>query len=291
VTAPEIQAGARLSALVDALAREERIDRVSGPVGDAVRRALDRQPLKDLLSGTWLGHPLHPMLTDLPIGFWTSSFVLDLLGGRRSRAAATRLVGWGVLSALPAAATGAADWGDTTGVARRIGLVHAAANSTALGCYLASWRARRRGRHALGVLLGIAGATAATVGGHLGGHLLTMVGVGVDRSAFPRPPQEWTPTLPVAQVTDAPQRVLAGEAPVVVLRDPDTGGLAVLDARCPHRGGPMDEGEVRDGCLVCPWHGSEFRVRDGRLERGPATTDLPAYEHEVRDGVVGVRDR
>ena len=124
--------GAWLLDRVSALGADERLDRLSGPIGDAVRRALDRQPLKDLLSGTWLGHPLHPLLTDLPIGFWTSAFTLDLLGGRDARRAATRLVAWGVLSALPTAASGAADWGDTTGPDRRIGLVHAAANSTAL---------------------------------------------------------------------------------------------------------------------------------------------------------------
>jgi nitrite reductase/ring-hydroxylating ferredoxin subunit len=260
---------------------------VSDPIGDAVRAALARQPLKDLLSGTWLGHPLHPLLTDLPIGFWTSAFTLDLLGGRHSRRAATRLVAWGVLTAIPTAASGAADWGDTTDRDRRIGFVHAAANSTALACYAASWLARRRGRHTGGVLLGFAGATAATVGGFLGGHLLQTLGVGVDRTAHRRPPQGWTRVAALDDITDEPRRFVVAEAPVLVFRS--RGALVALDARCPHRGAPMEEATRRDGCLVCPWHGSTFREADGTLVRGPSTVPLPSYEARVRGDDVEVR--
>jgi nitrite reductase/ring-hydroxylating ferredoxin subunit/uncharacterized membrane protein len=281
--------GRLMARAADALAGDERLDTLAGPAGDVVRDALDRQPLKDVLSGTWLGHPLHPMLTDLPIGFWTSAFTLDLVGGRGSRRAATQLVGWGVLSAVPTALSGAADWGDTTGRPRRIGLVHAAANTTALACYTASWIARRRGRHWRGVALGLAGATAATVGGYLGGHLLQSLGVGVDRSAFPKPPSTWTRVASSAEVTDEPKRAVAGEAPIVVLRH--RGAVTALDARCPHRGGPMDEGTVDYGCIVCPWHGSKFRIDDGGLVRGPSTVDLPVYECAIAGADVEVRDR
>lgn len=138
---------------------------------------------KDLLSGSWLGHTLHPMLTDLPIGFWTSSFMLDVVGGRRARPASRQLVALGVLSALPTAAAGAADWSDTDGPARRVGLVHAVSNSVALTAYAASWLARRRGQHWKGVALGMAGATAASAGGHLGGHLVLRLGTGADLTA------------------------------------------------------------------------------------------------------------
>src|SRR6187455_2868937 len=133
--ASPLYSGNAVHAAVARVEQDTRLDAPSRTVRQAVKRAVPAGPLKDFLSGTWLGHPLHPMLTDLPIGFWTSSFMLDLLGGRHSRAASTRLVAWGVLSALPTAASGAADWGDTTGPDRRIGLVHAAANSTALACY------------------------------------------------------------------------------------------------------------------------------------------------------------
>jgi nitrite reductase/ring-hydroxylating ferredoxin subunit/uncharacterized membrane protein len=278
-----------LSRAVGRLATDERLDGVAGPAGDVVRHALDRQPLKDVLSGTWLGHPLHPLLTDLPIGFWTSAFMLDLLGGKRSRRASTQLVAWGVMSAVPTAVTGAADWGDTIGPGRRIGLVHAAANSTALVCYTASWWSRVRGRHARGVALGLVGATAATVGGYLGGHLLQTLGIGVDRTVDPTPPTDWTRVAAADDVTEAPRRVLASEAPVLVMRH--HGEVIALDARCPHRGAPLDEGEVHDGCIICPWHGSQFRLDDGTLVRGPSTVDVPAYECRVTFDGVEVRAR
>jgi nitrite reductase/ring-hydroxylating ferredoxin subunit/uncharacterized membrane protein len=281
--------GQVIARAVERLGADERLDELADPTADAVRHALDRQPLKDVLSGTWIGHPLHPLLTDLPIGFWTSAFTLDLVGGRSTRRAATQLVGWGVLSAVPTALAGAADWGDTTGPARRVGLVHAAANTTALACYAASWWSRVRGRHARGVALGLAGATAATVGGYLGGHLLQTLGVGVDHTATARPPSEWTRVAAADDVTSEPRRVLAGEAPVIVLRH--GGRVVALDARCPHRGAPMDEGEVHDGCITCPWHGSVFRVDDGALVRGPSTVDLPAYEVRVGGDGVEVRAR
>jgi hypothetical protein len=127
------------------------------------------------------------MLTDLPIGFWTSAFVLDVVGGRRARDAAELLVALGVLSALPTVATGAADWSRTGERARRVGLAHAAVNASALGLYAWSWHERRRNRYVTGVTLAMLGATAATFGGLLGGHLLSRLGVGVGKvRAFPR---------------------------------------------------------------------------------------------------------
>ena len=282
-----VETGASLSRLVDRLGEESRLDAVAAPVRDRVADLLGSQPLKDVLSGTWLGHPLHPLLTDLPIGFWTSAFTLDLLGGRRSRRAATQLVAWGVLTAIPTAASGASDWSDTSGAARRVGLVHAAANTTALVCYGASWVQRVRGRHWKGVALGLAGATAATIGGYLGGHLLQSLGVGIDRTAFRAPPADWTRVASASEITDAPLCVLAGDAPVVVFRH--AGAVVALDAHCPHRGAPMAEAGVDGDVLTCPWHGSRFHLPDGVLLQGPAVTALPAYECRVVDGAVEVR--
>ena len=128
--------------------------------------------LKRALSGAWLGHPLHPALTDLPIGFWTSAWVLDIVGGKGSRDASRLLVGLGVLSAVPTAASGISDWTDLADDGkRRLGVVHASANSLAFVSYVASWTARRRGEHGRGVAWGMAGATFATVAGYLGGRL------------------------------------------------------------------------------------------------------------------------
>ena len=160
-----------LHELVERLGRIESLDAAAKPAGKAVARAVSPRRLKDVLSGSWLGHPFHPLLTDIPIGAWTSAFVLDLLGGRRSQEAADRLIGLGVLAALPTAATGASDWSDYLGEERRIGFLHAMANAAATACYGASYLARRRGSRAKGIGLSLAGAALATGGGYLGGHL------------------------------------------------------------------------------------------------------------------------
>ena len=128
-------------------------------------------PVRDALQGSWLGHPLHPALTDLPIGFWTSAWALDLIGGRRSGRAATILVGLGVASALPSAASGLVDWRDMDPRKQRVGVVHAAANATATTLYAASFVQRCRGHRARGIAVGMVAAGVATVGGYLGGHL------------------------------------------------------------------------------------------------------------------------
>ena len=269
------------------LAAEHRLDGAAGVASALVRRVLPNGSVKDALSGTWLGHPLHPMLTDLPIGFWTSAFVLDIVGGRAARPASQRLVALGVLSALPTAAAGASDWADTDGGPRRVGFVHAAANTAALLLYGASWRARRDRRHVRGVLLGFAGATAATVGGFLGGHLLQALGVGVDHTAFDDGPSDWTRACDEADVGDSPKRFDLGGVSVVLIRRGVT--VHALGATCPHRGAPMEDGAYDECTVMCPWHGSRFRLDDGALLRGPSAMPLPRYEAQVRNGAVEVR--
>lgn len=125
----------------------------------------------DLLHGMWLGHAVHPLLIQVPIGSWTSATVLDLVGGRGSRAAAQRLVATGILAAGPAAITGWAEWGPAEQRDKRVGVVHAASNIAAVGIFSASWRARRSGKHAKGVALGLVAHAAVGLGGFLGGHL------------------------------------------------------------------------------------------------------------------------
>ena len=168
----------RVDAVVLELGRDARLDAPADLLQPATRR-LAAGRAGSFLRGEWLGHALHPMLTDLPIGFWTSAFVLDLIGGQSGRRASTRLIGLGLLCALPTAASGAVEWSDIDADRpRRLGVVHAAANSVAMALYYGSWRARHRGHPARGVALGIAGALAASVGGHLGGHLAYVEGMG-----------------------------------------------------------------------------------------------------------------
>ncbi len=172
---------ATLHRVVTELGENEALDPPAQRVLDLARRAIPSDGLHDTLRGTFLGHALHPLTTDIPIGTWTSAMVLDLVGGRGTEKAARRLIGAGILASLPTAVTGAVEWADNAGErsdVRRIGVVHAAANVTALGLYSASYLARRRRRG--GRLLALAGGAALAVGGHLGGHLAYADGVGVE---------------------------------------------------------------------------------------------------------------
>jgi uncharacterized membrane protein len=156
----------------------ESLENATGldPVVRAVRPladALVAEPFRrDLLRGAWLGHALHPILTDVPIGFWTSAVVLDLVGGRGARKPAQRLIALGVVSAVPTAVTGWAEWSGTGQREQRVGVVHAVSNVVALSLFTASWRARRAHRHLTGVALGLAASSALGAGGFLGGHLV-----------------------------------------------------------------------------------------------------------------------
>jgi uncharacterized membrane protein len=178
--------------------RLEQLDRLD-PVVDvlsSVGRPLAEGSIRPVLAGQWLGHSLHPLLTDFPLGCWTSASLLDLVGGRGARTASRRLVVFGVLTALPTAATGMSDWAHTGREAQRVGVVHAACNSAALVCYSVSYLARRGDRHARGVLLGIVGGLAAVAGGFFGGHLTLTAAVTRDNVLLPQEPSERSATVP-----------------------------------------------------------------------------------------------
>ena len=193
----------------------EALDTVARPVQEAVKARLGNELVRDALTGRWLGHSVHPVLTDLPIGFWTSAFTLDLIGGKRSRTAAQRLVGIGVLCALPTAAAGAADWSDTTGPERRVGLVHAGAQHRRARCFACLVvRAPARVGTRAACSTGSSAARVATGGGFFGGHLVQRMGLAVDHTVFEEVPDEWTATDPVsAWRDDAPRRVDRRVAP------------------------------------------------------------------------------
>jgi nitrite reductase/ring-hydroxylating ferredoxin subunit/uncharacterized membrane protein len=283
----------RLYALAESVGRLDGLDGPAEAVARKVRGLLDPGAVKDAISGTWLGHPLHPLLTDIPIGSWSSAAVLDLVGGRQSRAGAERLVGIGILAAVPTAITGTSDWADSTpadATVRRIGAVHAVANTAALLLYGSSLRARRRGRHRRGVLLGMAGLGALAAGGHLGGHLSYDKGVGVQQTAFTALPDEWTPTVPEADVVEGEATHASADGFDVLLARHE-GRIYALADRCTHRGGSLSGGEVADGCVTCPLHESVFRLADGAVMRGPAGAPEPAFDVRVESGTVGVRAR
>jgi nitrite reductase/ring-hydroxylating ferredoxin subunit/uncharacterized membrane protein len=287
----DLAARPALHRLAEEVGEAEALDAPAEAVAKAVRGAVPKGPVKDALSGTPLGHALHPLLTDIPIGSWTASALLDLLGGSDSRAASKKLVAFGVLASAPTAATGLNDWADTTPASdsvRRIGAVHAAANVAAVALYSASWAARRRGRHGRGVALGLAGLGALAVGGHLGGHLSYSKAVGVDQTALEARPDEWTVVFDDAALPEGGLRSARLQDTTVVLARVN-GEVHALADRCAHRGGALHEGELVDGCVECPLHGSRFRLADGSVERGPSAYPQPRYEVRVRDGRVAVR--
>lgn len=171
-----------LNALAARLESVAALDGVAEFAGQTVRRLIPEGGAKDLLSGAWLGHALHPIMSDLPIGTWTSSVLLDWTGGDASGAAADRLILMGLIAAGATVATGWSDWADveqTDARVRRSGLIHAAANATATTFMLSSYVARKRGVRGRARLLSLAGATALGGAGWLGGHLSYTLGAGV----------------------------------------------------------------------------------------------------------------
>jgi nitrite reductase/ring-hydroxylating ferredoxin subunit/uncharacterized membrane protein len=268
----------------------EALDRAATVLRSAADPLTRSTPMKNALSGTWLGHRLHPLLTDVPIGAWVSAGVLDLVGGRHSSKAARRLIGVGILAAVPTAMAGLSDWQDTYGGEQRVASVHAAANTVALTLQLLSWRARGRGHGLRGRALSLLALGATAAGGYLGGHLVYNMRAGVNPEVPELSPGTWRDTVAFDGLTEGqPQGVTIDGAPVVVVRRGPR--VFALAATCTHAGGPLAEGTVRDDCIRCPWHGSEFDLGDGHVVRAPATTPEPAYETRVQDGVVQVRAR
>ncbi len=177
---------------------DERLDRAT-EVAAAVTAPLGRGAAASVLSGRWMGHALHPMLTDVPIGLFTAAGVLDAVGGERSRPAAQRLLGLGLLAAAPTAASGWTEWHAAGQRDRRVGVVHAALNVASLAAYGGSWLTRRRGRHAAGVALGLVGSGLAGAAAYLGGHLASARGVATRHPALTEGNEPMTTRQPDAE--------------------------------------------------------------------------------------------
>ena len=276
--------------LTDQVERLDALDGLAQRVQKVVGQAVpEGTPIKDLLSGTWLGHPIHPVLTDVVVGAWTSAAVLDLLDGERTAKASDRLIGVGILSAVPTAAAGLSDWADLWGAQRRIGMVHATGNTTALALYSLSWLARKSNKRGLGVALSTLGYGAAMLSAYLGGSLTFSKGIGVNQTAFEEWPTDWTAVYDDAQLPEG-TLTLGRAGKVDILLYKRNGRINAILNKCSHRGCGLHDGQVNDGVTVtCPCHGSTYRLDDGSVVRGPATSDQEAFEVRVRDGKVEVR--
>jgi len=278
---------------VQALENAEVLDGAGKAIAKQVRSAIGPGALKDALSGTWLGHALHPLLTDLVIGSFVSATVLDVIGGDSDGEAAERLIAVGIASYPATALTGGSDWADSELAdprIRRVGLAHAASNAAALGLYAASLMARRRGRTARGKALGLAGTAALGAGGYLGAHMVHAQGVGPNQTAYDPGPTDWTDAAASADLgAGTPKAVVVQDTPVMLLRHGD--GLHAIHDRCSHRGCLLSDGQVDGEVVECTCHGSRFRLDDGSVERGPATQAQPSFDVRESDGRIQVRRR
>lgn len=284
------------SAVYDAIAKQDWLE----PVGESLQKAIfgaytSAGPaglhVKNVLHGTWFGHPLHPALVSVPLGAWTAAQALDLIGALTGKddlaPGADAAIGVGLLAALAAAAAGATDWEHTDGKARRIGLVHGALNLAIAGAYGTSFLLRRSGNRPAGRLFSSLGYATSLLSAHLGGELIYGQGVGVNHAAVAAP-ADFVPVLADAELAEnQSKRVHANGVPVLLVRQ--DGQIRALAETCSHLGGPLSEGKIEGDVVTCPWHGSQFRLSDGSIVNGPATFPQPCFETRVREGQIEIR--
>jgi nitrite reductase/ring-hydroxylating ferredoxin subunit/uncharacterized membrane protein len=277
------------------------LERLAAPLrgfGDGLARVMDGlyrvlgRPgtwLQDFVNGSWLGHPVHPVVTDVAIGGATILAVFDLavLFLDAGDLATASLVTTGVvaLAALAAVGTGLTDFKDThTGDERNVVTLHGLVNLVGTAAYVASFFLRWGGSETAGIWLALAGFVAFLAGGYVGGHNVFKYGYPVNRNAFAKGhwAKEWTPIIAAADVPeDTPTKVMLGSTALVVVRRGDL--VHALKATCSHAGGPLPEGELVGDTIVCPWHFSAFRLSDGAVRHGPATSRQVRYETRVND--------
>ena len=284
---------------VNAVGRQKGLDNLAESLQKAIARTYAAggkfgRHAQNALNGVWLGHPLHPALTDLPIGFWTAALAFDLLdtlGGQdRLRPAADTALGAGICTSIGTAATGFADWQFTSDESRRVGLTHALLNTSALALNAVSFILRRRGCRTAGRGLSLAGYAIASSAAYLGGHLVYEDQIGVDHTAGQTAPPDFTPVLAETNLLEnKPRRVDTPGMPVVLLRH--RGQIYALADTCAHLGGPLSEGTLQDDSIICPWHGSRFTLAEGRTLDGPSAFPQPALETRIRAGQIEVRAR
>jgi nitrite reductase/ring-hydroxylating ferredoxin subunit/uncharacterized membrane protein len=257
--------------------------RWSKPLGDFNHRWLGAvfhpiRPVQNFLNGTWLGHPVHAFLTDVPIGALTVSIIADLIGQPLVADVSLTL---GVLGMVASAVSGAADYAEVDGTARNRATVHSTIMVVSLVVYLVSLAIRAGGPadRLIPILLSVAGYLLLSLGASIGGDLVYLIGTHVDRHAWRGAGTKWV-ALDLGSLPDIPQggptKLRAGINDLAVIREGER--ILAVHAQCAHAGGPLAEGTVVGDAIQCPWHGSRFRLADGHVARGPAMYDQPAYE-------------
>lgn len=274
------------------------------PFEEKLQKALDKalyaggspaaQKVRNFLNGTWIGEPLHVILTDVPIGAWTVMLVfdgLDSIAGRREFAiAADGSLAVGLAGAAGAAVAGIVDWSDVDPPARRVGLLHALLNLTGTALFATSLILRRKNSRKQGRLVSALGYGVMTTAAHLGGKMVYEYRVGVDRTSGHVFPAEFTAVMPEARLEESkPTRAQYQGTPILLVRKGQQ--IFALAETCSHFSGPLSEGQLVEDSIVCPWHASRFALSDGHVINGPAVHPQPCLEARIKDGQIEVRKR
>jgi nitrite reductase/ring-hydroxylating ferredoxin subunit/uncharacterized membrane protein len=247
--------------------------------------------LADLLHGTWLGHPLHPVLTDVTIGSWLFGTLFDVLAifpfmGRMRRAADTLLT-LGTIAAVPTALTGLTDYSGIKRSAAKYGAVHGILNTLSFLAYFRSVRLRSGNNRFAALLFSLVGLSIATLSAYIGGDMVYRLNVGTNHAKKPAEPEQWTAVMPESDLGDQqPTRVQVDGEPVLLYRK--YGTVYAIGAVCSHAGGPLEQGTFYDFCVQCPWHDSVFDLRNGNPVHGPTTYRQPAYRARINNGQIEI---
>lgn len=285
------------SPLLTAIEQQRWLETVSAQVQPAITRTFAAggplgRTVKNFLHGTWLGHPLHPVLTDIPLGAWTTALVLDGLevatGHHAFGHSATTAIKVGLLGAVGAALTGVTDWQHTEQRARRLGLLHGLLNTVAAALYTTSVVQRQRQQRSAGRWWAFLGFVVANGAAYLGGDLVYGERLGVDHAPRDTGPTTFTPVLAAHELAEGQMRqVEVDGTPILLARH--HGQVYALGGTCAHLGGPLAEGTLAAGTVRCPWHGSCFALADGHVVDGPATYPQPWFETRVQHGQIEIR--
>jgi nitrite reductase/ring-hydroxylating ferredoxin subunit/uncharacterized membrane protein len=283
--------------VVDTIGRQEALDGPAEGLQKALNGIYDAggpagQQIENVLHGTPLGHPLHPILITIPVGAWTVTQICDLIegitGNEQYQQAADTSLTIGLVGALASAVSGMTDWKDIDGEARRIGLVHGMLNSVAAGLYAGSLMLRQRNARGAGRQLALLGYSLVMLSGYLGGELVYRKHIGVSFANDSELPGEYNAVLNENELAEGElRRVEVNDSPVVLARQ--NGQVYALAERCAHLGGPLADGQLEEGSIRCPWHGSRFALEDGRVIEGPSAYPQPCLAVRIREGKIEVR--
>lgn len=272
------------------------------PLDEKLQKLLDKtlygggrpsaQKARNFLNGTWLGEPLHVVLTDVPIGAWTVAMACDALDlildrGQFAYACETS-IGIGLVAAAGAAVTGMTDWSDVDPPARRVGLIHGLLNLSGTALFATSLFLRKKKLLGSGRIMSVLGYAVMSYAAHLGGKLVYEHRVGVDRTDGEAFPEQFAAVLPEANLIDGQlTRAMYQDTPILLVRRGDR--IFALAETCSHFSGPLSEGKLEGDTVVCPYHFSRFALEDGRVMDGPAVHPQPCLEVRTRNGRIEVR--